>query len=87
MNKRTNRQQTIFQALVELGGKATAREIARRTGLNANGVSQTLSQSDFFKRRTQYLRGDGGEFISEIVSLPDAKPPERDLQLELEGIK
>lgn len=37
------RQKIILAALRQLGGQATIREIARRTGLNVNGVSQSFS--------------------------------------------
>jgi hypothetical protein len=36
------RQKEILKALRELGGVATTRAIAERTGFNVNGVSQTL---------------------------------------------
>lgn len=40
------RQQEILQALDELGGMATTRQIAAKTGLNVNGVSQSLGALD-----------------------------------------
>lgn len=36
------RQRRILQALTDLGGQATQREIANVTGLSVNGVSQSL---------------------------------------------
>jgi predicted transcriptional regulator len=36
------RKQAILSALIELGGEATTREIAEKTGLNTNGVAQTM---------------------------------------------
>lgn len=36
------RQRNILQALRDLGGTATTREIASRVGLHVNGVSQSL---------------------------------------------
>ncbi len=39
------RQKDILQALKDLGGTATTREIGKKTGLNNNGISQTMGQS------------------------------------------
>lgn len=36
------RQRRILQALIDLGGRATQKEIAQKTGLSVNGVSQSL---------------------------------------------
>ncbi|HDZ54642.1 MAG TPA: hypothetical protein ENI19_03190 [Candidatus Nealsonbacteria bacterium] len=36
------RQKEILAALKELGGTATTRQIAKRTGLHVNGVAQSL---------------------------------------------
>ena len=36
------RQRRILQALKDLGGKATQREIAQKTDMSVNGVSQSL---------------------------------------------
>jgi DNA-binding IclR family transcriptional regulator len=36
------RQLAILRALAGLGGKATTQEIAQKTNLNTNGVSQSL---------------------------------------------
>ena len=39
---KNKRQRIIYQALVDLGGKATLWAIAEKSELNTNGVSQTL---------------------------------------------
>lgn len=36
------RQRRILQALKDLGGRATQREIAQKTDMSVNGVSQSL---------------------------------------------
>ena len=39
---KNKRQRIIYQALLDLGGRATLRSIAEQAKLNTNGVSQTL---------------------------------------------
>jgi len=39
---KNKRQRIIYQALLDLGGRATLWAIAEQAGLNTNGVSQTL---------------------------------------------
>lgn len=51
------RQRNILQALHELGGAATTRDIATRLSLNVNGVSQSLGALDC----VECLGGKGGE--------------------------
>lgn len=43
MPRLSQRHRLIITALRELGGEATIRAIARKAGLNTNGVSQSLS--------------------------------------------
>ncbi len=60
------RQKIILKALIELGGEATTREIAEKTDLNLNGVSQTLSALV----EVSCLGGRGGEIKWKLKSLP-----------------
>jgi len=41
-SKMKPRQRRILQALIDLGGRATQKEIAQKTGMSVNGVSQSL---------------------------------------------
>lgn len=53
------RQKVILQALSELGGEATTRQIATKLDLNVNGVSQSLgAMSDEHVRSIGGRRGD-----------------------------
>lgn len=52
------RQKYILSALEELGGEATTRQIAEKTGFHVNGVSQSLSALNKCVAR---LGGSGGE--------------------------
>jgi len=56
MAKLNRRKKDILNALKQLGGRATTREIANRLGgWNVNGVSQTLGVLyDFVKRAEGY---------------------------------
>ena len=49
------RQRIILDALANLGGEATTRQIADKTGLNANGVSQSLGA---MHKYVEYLGGN-----------------------------
>ncbi len=51
------RQKDILNALKEFGGKATTRQIALKTGLNVNGVAQSLGALD----GVEYIEGKGGD--------------------------
>ncbi len=65
------RQRRILQALIDLGGRATQREIAQKTGMSVNGVSQSLGamQAQGYvalveltkKEATWAVRSDGDE--------------------------
>lgn len=57
------RQREILQALKGLGGTATTRQIARKTGFNTNGVSQTL---DALYEHVRWLGGVGGDALWEL---------------------
>jgi hypothetical protein len=52
------RKKTILEALRNLGGQATTREIAIATNLNVNGVSQTLGS---MSEQVTCLGGRGGD--------------------------
>ena len=52
------RQRIILVALRDLGGTATTRQIAEKTDLNVNGVSQTLGALVDY---VQCLGGSAGE--------------------------
>ncbi len=43
---KNKRQRIIYQALLDLGGRATLWAIAEQAGLNTNGVSQTLGRME-----------------------------------------
>jgi len=45
------RQRLILIALIELGERATTKQIAKRAGLNVNGVSQNLGVMDKYVER------------------------------------
>lgn len=52
------RQKTILSALTELGGEATTREIAIKSNLHVNGVSQSLGAMSEY---VECLGGRAGE--------------------------
>lgn len=58
MKNLKKRQKIILATLDELGGEATTRQIAEKTGLHVNGVSQSLSA---LNKYVAYLGGRGGE--------------------------
>ena len=82
MNKRQRRKQDIIQALMDLGGQATIREISERAKLNTNGVSQSLGTIDGIR---QIGMGRGSTTLWQVVqrSVPQPEDP----QLTLGGIK
>lgn len=51
------RQKLILAALEELGGKATTRQVAKKTKLHVNGVAQSLGVLP----NVWYLCGRGGD--------------------------
>lgn len=57
--KLKKRQKEIIRALIELGGEATTRQVAEKTGFNVNGVAQTLSALPL--QELECLGGKGGE--------------------------
>jgi hypothetical protein len=59
------RQKDILRALKDLGGMATTRQIAEKTGLNVNGVSQSLGALD---RYVCHLGGKAGERKWKLIS-------------------
>jgi DNA-binding IclR family transcriptional regulator len=52
------RQKEILAALRRLGGEATTRQIAEKTGLHVNGVAQSLVA---LADEVEVLGGRGGE--------------------------
>jgi hypothetical protein len=82
MNKRLRRKQAIIQALMELGGQATIREIAEKAGFNTNGVSQSLGTIDGIQ---QIGMGRGSATLWQVV--PRSEPRVQDPQLTFGGIK
>ncbi len=52
------RQRRILQALEDLGGRATQREIAKVTDLSVNGVSQSLSAMFEHVYRIEWTKKD-----------------------------
>ena len=56
------RQRDILNALRELGGKATTRQIAEKTGLHTNGVAQSLAAID----SVEFVGGKSGDTMWEI---------------------
>lgn len=52
------RQKLILRALTELGGEATTKQVAEKTGLHVNGVSQSLGAMPW---HVVCLGGRGGE--------------------------
>ena len=61
------RQRDILQALEELGGTGTTRQIGEKTGLNNNGISQTMGQSLEPNGFVRCLGGYRGNIKWEIV--------------------
>jgi len=59
--KLKKRQIKILDALVDLDGRATVKEIAKKAHLNVNGVSQTLSALS--GRYVRYINGTGGDAV------------------------
>jgi hypothetical protein len=57
------RQKLILAALVELGGEATTRQIAKKVNLHVNGVSQSLSAI----KGVECLGGRGGEMTWKLI--------------------
>lgn len=63
--KPKKRQLLILQALSDLGGEATIKQIAEKAGLNTNGVSQSLGVLDHY---IICLGGKGGETRWMLIS-------------------
>lgn len=61
------RQKLILSALLELGGKATTRQIAEKTNLHVNGVAQSLSALNQY---VIFLGGRAGEIKWKLKNLP-----------------
>lgn len=53
------RHKIIIQALRDLGSKTTLREISKKTGLNVNGLSQSMGSIGNYVE-LEYLGGKGG---------------------------
>ena len=54
------RHKDIIQALRDLGGTATLREISERTGLHVNGLSKSMYSVGQYMP-LEFLGGKGGE--------------------------
>lgn len=61
--RRNHRQEKVFEALFNLGGEATTQQIAKETGMNVNGLSQTLG----FMANVLCLGGKGRECRWKII--------------------
>lgn len=59
------RHRIIIQALRDLGGKATLRELSIKTNLNVNGLSQSMYSVGKYVA-LEHLGGKGGEQIYKI---------------------
>ncbi len=71
------RQRLILQALADLGGKATTREIAHAVCLDVNGVSQSLGAlADPPSDRKPLVRGLGGAGGEHRWKLIGTVPPQ-----------
>jgi len=63
------RQKDILQALSDLGGVATTRQIAKKADLNVNGVSQSMGAlTDHVLR----ISGRGGDTVWKVKTKPIA---------------
>ncbi|MBI2047693.1 MAG: hypothetical protein HYT27_00995 [Parcubacteria group bacterium] len=60
------RQKQILKALLDLGGKATTRQIAEKTNLHVNGVSQSLDAIAYQNSDLVYLGGKGGDTLWQL---------------------
>ncbi|MDO8231649.1 MAG: hypothetical protein Q7T37_00375 [bacterium] len=61
--RRNRRHEKVFEALFNLGGEATTQQISKETGMNINGLSQTLGALAHIK----CLGGKGGECRWKII--------------------
>lgn len=60
------RHKIIIQALRDLGGKATLKELSEKTSLHVNGLSQSMySVGQYVKLK--HLGGKGGEQMYKII--------------------
>jgi len=60
------RHKIIVQALRDLGGQATLKEISEKTGLSVNGLSQSMSWIGAHVN-LECLGGDGGKCVYKII--------------------
>ncbi|MDP3727389.1 MAG: winged helix-turn-helix transcriptional regulator [bacterium] len=58
------RQREVLNALRSFGGQATTAAIAEKTGLNVNGVTQTLGA---LVRYVEFVSGKGGDATWRII--------------------
>lgn len=61
------RQREILKALRSLGGQATTEALAQKTGLNINGVVQTLG---VLARYIEFAGGEGRHATWRIIRSP-----------------
>ena len=64
------RHRSIVSALKDLGGRATLRQIAEKTGLSVNGVSQSMGAIDVVK----YSSGKSGDAEWELIESESNQP-------------
>lgn len=63
----TKRHKIIIQALRDLGGKATLKQVSEKTGLSVNGLSQSIDSRSLNQHvKLEYLGGKGGERMYEL---------------------
>lgn len=62
------RQRAILQALRDLGGDASTREIAAKLGLPVNGVAQSLGSRAMYDKGVRSLGGRAGDARWQIAS-------------------
>lgn len=60
------RHRIIVQAIRDLGGQATLKQISKKTGLHVNGLSQSMG-SISQQVELEFLGGKGGQQIYKII--------------------
>ena len=61
--RRNHRHEKIFEALISLGGEASLEQVSKETGMNINGLSQSLG----FMANVLCLGGKGRECRWKII--------------------
>ena len=60
------RHSVIIKALIALGGQATLAEISEKTGLNVNGLSQSMASIERYLN-LEFIGGKGREQKYKII--------------------